>query len=1274
MPSGPAPGGPAPGGLPSGGPGGPTPNTGNFGPSGGYNSGNGVNSPGDGPGGNNQGGAGPIGGAPMGGGSGPVGRQNEGSSFTTTGASTATPSAFADPGTFSDPRGNGPSDRMPDQRGVPSQPNQGLAGPPPAAGFGGPQPGGGPSPQSGGPAPQQGGPGARPFGPGSNPGAGQGFGPRPDTGGPDALNRPPQSGQPHPGTQPGGPRPGTGPQPGGPRPDMGTQPGGPATRPDGTPTRPDATARPNTGTRPDGNTPRPDPGTRPDGNTPARPDATTRPDTSTRPDGTRPDSNTPARPDATTRPDGNTPARPDATTRPDGNRSDATARPDTGTRPDGSRPDGNTPTRPDATTPARPDATTRPDSEPGRSPEPDVSRSAEPDVSRSPDDNQPINGEDSDGPTPDTDGPDTTDADTDAPPVKGEADDGPPVDEEGVPLNYLGNRQGEHRFADMGEYIPMGGDRSNGMGSYDQRVAPLIADHNPWGEQGSRDEFNAHYRPDGTFRTNRWPDNDGAVPGSERQVTLPPGTVLDRFGAESGRFLSPLGTDGQPYHYRDRAIFPDNAEVGYHVYVVDDPNGLPGELADVAPALGQPGGGRQFTLPEDVKLAQLIADGTLREVHVPPADGRVLPESFGRDNGDGTQNADTVSVDDANNGVDTTPDTDTDTDTSTPPLPDNLRQVADNSSFRTPAGGALFDPSDVRTRDAANAVAPIDGHFVLDVHSDGQQAIVDGQRLNGQDLADLARNLGWNGTDPIILNGCEAGRSPDGLAADLARASGAQVIAPTERSWSGEQNTTPYSSSVDSVDDRGRARPTIPPDGGWRSFDPDGNMRDAGQNGLPVDNQAPSTPGDGPTPDDGPAPSDGPAPGDGTDGTTPGDATPTDQRQPVPHGDDVDRGRIQSPWNPPTVTDPGAPHTINVDNNAAASANPNDPHRPLRDGERLIGRTGLTPNSQYNVPGRGTYYTDGTGTITHADLQVSNTQDGITAAGADRNPDASYPEPNTTYRIDVDGSQHVYTTDDAGLPPRYTEWNPPAPTNGTVPFPSNDPTLPPNHDLVRPPTLDDPLNARTGFPPNSQIEYVTPHGTTRLYTGDVDPNTGTARVEAIDTYSSPGSGSSNRVRVDDLNPELNNFPPNTVTRINGQDVYVTNEHGVTYEATDERTYGDSAPRSGKAQGLVAALGTGTDGGHIRPTGADGAPDARNQFPQDSDENRPKKGQTTEGTWYGQDRAAHYEQDRGTTHEWHDLETEGSHTANPAQPTAVHERWVMRDSNGNIRLHFRRYDN
>ena len=1073
------------------------------------------------------------------------------------------------------------------------------------------------------------------------------------------------------------------------KPDTDTTPGS-EPKPDSEPTpatdtRPDSEPKPETEPRPDSE-PAPATDTRPDTDTTPgsepRPDSEPTPATDTRPDSEpKPDSE--PSPPADSKPDTDQPATTD--TKPDSEPTPAAdAKPDTDPTPD-PKPD----TEPDS------DADTTPGSEPKPSdPTPDENNP------------EPIHGDDSEGPTPDDDGPPTdaddadnaddnpdTDDATDTEPVSGEPNDGPRVDENGVPLNFLGYQQGEHRFADMGEYIPMGGDRSNGMGSYDQRVAPLISDHNPWGVHGSRDEFNAHHRPDGTYQTNRWPPNDGAVAGSERNVTLPEGTVLDRFGGESGRFLSPMDTDGTPYHYRERAIFPDNAEVGYHVYVVSDPSGLPGTLADVAPALGQPGGGRQFTLPADVDVAQLLRDRVIREVHVPPNDGRVLPESFGQDRGDGTPSNDTASVDDARDATDSTDSTDTtdrpdqtdqtdstppDTDT-TPPLPDHLQQVADNSSFRTPAGAALFDPTDTRTRDAAAAVRPIDGHFVLDVHSDGQHAYVNGQQLNGRDLAQLARNLGWNGTDPIILNGCEAGRHNNGLAADLARESGGRVIAPTERSWSGQQNTTPYSASADRVDGEGRARPTHPPDGGWREFDSDGNVRDTGSNGLPVDTR-PDTPADSTTG----------TPGD-TQGTPgePGDGPPTtpttDPGQPLPFGDDVDRGRIQSPFViPPDVRNADDPVTIDVDTDAANAADPNDPdyaHRPLREGEQLIGRTGLTPDTAYHVPGRGTYYTDGSGRITHADLEVNNRTEGIHESGAAVNPDAAYPHPNTTYRIDVDGAEHTYTTDDAGLPPRYQEWTTPRYDN-TVTFPSTDPNLPPNHPLVQPlhqPArgLGEALSSRTGFPPYTRIEHSTPDGRpTTLYTGAPEPPSGTARVVAIDTWSSQSATGSDSVRVSELNPELNNFPPNTVTRINGTDVYVTNEHGVTTEASDQRDYSQDAPRSDKAQKLVKQIGgsTDVDGGHIRSTQGGGHVDARNQVPQLSAENRPLGGPADQ-IWWNQDMAAAREQlDHGSTHEWHDFQTEGSHPSAPARPTQLHERWVMRDSHGRIRLHFRRYGN
>lgn len=219
------------------------------------------------------------------------------------------------------------------------------------------------------------------------------------------------------------------------------------------------------------------------------------------------------------------------------------------------------------------------------------------------------------------------------------------------------------------------------------------------------------------------------------------------------------------------------------------------------------------------------------------------------------------------------------------------------------------------------------------------------------------------------------------------------------------------------------------------------------------------------------------------------------------------------------------------------------------------------------------------------------------------------------------------------------------------------------------------LSARPDLPPFTRITHSTPQGTTTIYTGPPDAN-GHGQVVAIDTYSSQSPTGSDRVKVGELNPDANSFPPNAVVRIDDQDVYVTNEHGVTTEATDVRDYDDESPRSAKAQQLVKQAGgsNGVDGGHIKPTQAGGHVDAINQYPQASAQNRPLGGPADQ-IWWGQDMAAGREQTvHGSTHEWHDTETEGSHPTAPGRPTQVHERWVLRDRHGRIRIHFRRYDN
>ena len=66
----------------------------------------------------------------------------------------------------------------------------------------------------------------------------------------------------------------------------------------------------------------------------------------------------------------------------------------------------------------------------------------------------------------------------------------------------------------------------------------------PW------DEFGPRF---GTPDSRIWPDNNGFPAGYEPQpAQLPPGTIIDRFGHEGGRYLAP---DGTPF--ADRALTPE---------------------------------------------------------------------------------------------------------------------------------------------------------------------------------------------------------------------------------------------------------------------------------------------------------------------------------------------------------------------------------------------------------------------------------------------------------------------------------------------------------------------------------------------------------------------------------------------------------------------------------------------------------------------------------------------------------------------------------------------
>ncbi|KAK4666565.1 hypothetical protein QC763_301340 [Podospora pseudopauciseta] len=113
-----------------------------------------------------------------------------------------------------------------------------------------------------------------------------------------------------------------------------------------------------------------------------------------------------------------------------------------------------------------------------------------------------------------------------------------------------------------------------------------------------------------------YPEENGFVLGDSGlpivgEVTLGRGTLLDRFGGETGTFVSPAGAG-----YQQRALPPTNlntpADTGvpynYHVYSVLVPFVV--RSGPIRPWFGQPGNGVQFELPKTV--AELIVDGVLK--------------------------------------------------------------------------------------------------------------------------------------------------------------------------------------------------------------------------------------------------------------------------------------------------------------------------------------------------------------------------------------------------------------------------------------------------------------------------------------------------------------------------------------------------------------------------------------------------------------------------------------------------------------------------------------
>ena len=101
-----------------------------------------------------------------------------------------------------------------------------------------------------------------------------------------------------------------------------------------------------------------------------------------------------------------------------------------------------------------------------------------------------------------------------------------------------------------------------------------------------------------------WPINDG-FEGVAKETTLRPGARIDRYGFESGTFVSP---EGIPYEMRSLALGTKSKP--YHVYEVIKPiDGLEGKIA---PWFDEIGGGVQYKLTKSIQ--DLLDEGYLREV------------------------------------------------------------------------------------------------------------------------------------------------------------------------------------------------------------------------------------------------------------------------------------------------------------------------------------------------------------------------------------------------------------------------------------------------------------------------------------------------------------------------------------------------------------------------------------------------------------------------------------------------------------------------------------
>lgn len=100
-----------------------------------------------------------------------------------------------------------------------------------------------------------------------------------------------------------------------------------------------------------------------------------------------------------------------------------------------------------------------------------------------------------------------------------------------------------------------------------------------------------------------YPPNNGAVPGTEKTISLKPGDTVGRYGniGDKSNFVTQTGVDAS------KLSLPPNTDPSIYqefVVVKEIPNTV---QAEIAAGGNSPGGGLQYELPMPIK--QLIKEG-----------------------------------------------------------------------------------------------------------------------------------------------------------------------------------------------------------------------------------------------------------------------------------------------------------------------------------------------------------------------------------------------------------------------------------------------------------------------------------------------------------------------------------------------------------------------------------------------------------------------------------------------------------------------------------------